>query len=201
MNLKPNRNRIGKYSVAPEGWLLVILLVSCLFPLPGSVHAEEIVKVKSIDYLSTPKNISIAVGLSSVGRVVHYRLSNPERIIVDLKSASLAENVSRDIAIKETDNPVKRIRTGRYKSNTVRIVCDLEKKDLDYKVSLLKKPLRLGISIFEEKAQQGYEKEKGPGAEPLPAEKTAGDLPYKASASDEKRSAEQRYNDRRRDQK
>jgi outer membrane protein TolC len=190
MNLTLNRNQGGKYPVSLKDWLLVILLASSLFSLPGPGHAEEIVKVKSIDYLSTPGNTSIAVGLSSVGRVVHYRLSKPERIIVDLKSASLAEDVNKDIPIKEKDNPVKRIRASQYRSDTVRIVCDLEKKDLDYKVSLLKKPLRLGISIFKEQGQQGDEKEKGSARGLLLAEKTAGDASYGTSLSDGNRSAD-----------
>ena len=184
MNLSRDRNRTRKYPVPLNDWLLVILLALSLFSLTGSGYASETVRVKNIDYLSTAGNVSITVGISSIGKVIHYKLSKPERVVVDVKNATLAKDVNSYISIKEQGSLVKSIRASQYKPDTVRMVCDLEKKDLNYKVSLLKKPLRLGISIFQEGIQQtAYQKQSVSGERRLTAEKTAGDASDEASSS------------------
>lgn len=133
--------------------LFFILLFLYVTQISSFSYADENVKVKDISYTSTPQSASVFIEISDIPKIVHYRLSNPERIIVDLKNATVMDDVDPQADIEEDGGMVKSISTDQY-SNKVRVVVALANGDSDYQVALLKRPLRIGIEVSQKKEKE-----------------------------------------------
>jgi hypothetical protein len=113
--------------------LFPVLLFLFMSQLCAFSYAEESVKVKDISYASTPLNDSVYVETSDVPKTVYYRLSKPERIIIDFKNAVLLGGVDTRTDVKGA-MVLKNIGASQFSKDRVRVVLDLLDKDIDYKV-------------------------------------------------------------------
>ena len=111
---------------------------------------EDLSYVSSIRHWSNPNYTRVVIDLTDK---VSYRphllkrdpsLGKPPRLYIDLFRARLKDGVEEAIPVK--DGLLKRVRTGQYDSDTVRVVLDLESL-LDYKVFSLRDPFRVVIDI------------------------------------------------------
>ena len=153
-NCLPRTKKEAGRIILPEVLFFVFLFLFLnFFQISPIVYADETVKVKKVEYSSTFQNTSIFIEMSDIAKVTYYRLPNPERIIINLKNANLMNNVSNHTDINDMKGLVKSIGIDQYEPDKVRIVVDLANKDSDYKVSLLKRPWRLGIEVFQKNNQ------------------------------------------------
>jgi N-acetylmuramoyl-L-alanine amidase len=106
------------------------------------------VTVEAIRYWSSEAYTRVVIDLSKPARYSQNRLSNPERLYFDIKSAVLSRDVNKILSIE--DGILKRIRSRQFNKNTVRVVLDLNEIDR-YKVFELNDPFRLVIDVFGKK--------------------------------------------------
>jgi len=121
----------------------VILLVFMTYPSPGS--ASQKVKVKDIHYWSSEDYTRIAVELSEPVEFTKKRLSNPERVFLDLKHAVIAKETKTGFPVG--DGIVRAVRAGQFDSDTVRIVFDIEEIS-DLNCFMIESPAKLVIDLF-----------------------------------------------------
>ncbi len=135
----------------------------------ATTKLEEIKDVKTIEsksileknyaYLNTPirywSNPDYTRVVIKVSDQVKYKevllpddKDHPKRLYVDLKHCSLNTDIQNSIPVR--DGLLRRIRTGQFDTDTVRVVLDTETLE-DYKIFNLKDPYRIVIDISGEK--------------------------------------------------
>jgi len=111
---------------------------------PASV-SDKPVRVKDVQYWSTPDYTRIAVNLDHDAQFKSQRLDNPERIYFDLTDARLASHLmgqSFDI----DDGVVKKVRVAQYKPGRARVVVETD-NHATYNASIVLNPPRLVIDV------------------------------------------------------
>ena len=121
----------------------IILLVFIVSPAFGS--ASQKVKVNDIRYWSSQDYTRIAIELSEPVEFTKNRLSNPERIFLDLKHAVIAKETKTSFPVG--DGIVRTVRASQFNSDTVRIVFDIEEIS-DLKCFMIESPAKLVIDLF-----------------------------------------------------
>ena len=104
---------------------ILYFILSCLL-LSNLAASSSSVSVKNLRLWNAPDNTRVVLDLS--GSINHRisTFSNPDRIAIDLKNASVKTGSGMPHEIK--NNPfIKRFRYGQYSKNITRIVIDLNK--------------------------------------------------------------------------
>lgn len=103
-------------------YILYFILAFLLLPQLAASSAN--VSVKNLRLWNAPDNTRVVLDLS---RSIEHRIStfsNPDRIAIDLKNASLSSGIPHEVK----DNPfITRFRYGQYTKDITRIVIDLKK--------------------------------------------------------------------------
>ncbi|MCK4846026.1 MAG: N-acetylmuramoyl-L-alanine amidase [Deltaproteobacteria bacterium] len=130
--------------------LFFIMVLSLLFIQPA-VSDNGSVKVDGIRHFSGETYTRVVVDLNKK-TTFDYRLlkedpsiKKPGRFYVDIKNAKLGEDLAR--AMEINDGLLSGVRSGQYKSDTVRVVLDI-KSIADYKIFMLPNPHRIVIDIY-----------------------------------------------------
>jgi N-acetylmuramoyl-L-alanine amidase len=92
-----------------------------------------------------PNYSRIVIGVESEVKFDTLRLSNPDRIVLDLQNARLSPALMGKTFPGE-DGFLRQIRVGQYSADVTRVVLDVEKIE-DYSVFSLPNPFRLVIDV------------------------------------------------------
>ncbi len=87
----------------------------------------------------------------------------PRRLYIDLKNSTIAPQFQTPVPIE--DGLLKRVRTGQFNDNTVRVVLDIESIS-DYKIFNLKDPFKIVIDVHGIKTKTKKIKTKAAAAKP-----------------------------------
>ncbi len=109
--------------------------------------------VTSIRSYSHPDKTRIVIDISEKSTYQVLTLSNPERVVVDIK-ASLNQLLENQKEIMVNDVLVNRVRSGQFTQDTVRIVADLKGK-YEFQVFDLTTPDRIVIDVFVPQEARG----------------------------------------------
>ncbi len=124
----------------------VLFIIFSIFLRPCSAVAEDPVDVKGLRYHITSEYLRVVIDLSSSAEFSTGKLSNPERLFLDIKNSKISKDSQKNYSINYP--LVKGIRLGQFNTNTARIVFDLASTDYDFKVFNLEDPSRLIIDVF-----------------------------------------------------
>ncbi len=180
--IDPDHKRYGRSSMDSGAKLCiqvgiyVLFIFMSIFPRPISCDAGDQVEFKGLRYHITPEYLRVVVDLSGSAEFSNSRLSNPERLFLDIKNAKLPKDFQKNYAINDT--LVKGIRLGQFTADTARIVFDLTSADYDFKIFSLEDPFRLIIDVFSKGAN---EKKQAPGIIEKPVEPPKQDSNREAS--------------------
>jgi N-acetylmuramoyl-L-alanine amidase len=108
-------------------------------------NSDKPVRVKDVQYWSTPEYTRIAVELEQDVQFQSQRLSSPDRIFFDLKNAKLASHLMGQ-SFDVEDGLVKKVRVAQYKAGRARVVIETE-NHVSYNASLVLNPPRLVIDV------------------------------------------------------
>lgn len=95
-----------------------ILIAGCA--LAGSSHAAEVIRAVQLD--AGAQQSRLTLDLSGPVKYTISTLSNPERLVIDLRDVTLRAKLA-DVALAGT--PIKRIRSGIRNGNDTRLVLEL----------------------------------------------------------------------------
>ena len=133
-----NLSRRNKSIVLP-----VISLIILLFP--SFMLAAQKVKVKDIHHWSSSGYTRIVIELSNPVDFTRNRLSNPDRIFIDIRNASIAREMETSINVR--DGILQRVRASQFDSETVRVVFDIETVS-DMNCFLIENPSKIIIDLY-----------------------------------------------------
>ncbi len=156
--------------------IFVLFILLSAFSRPVSCAAGDPVEIKGLRYHITSEYLRVVIDLSGTAEFSKARLSNPERLFLDIKNAKLAKDLQKNFTIN--DALVKGIRFGQFNADTARIVFDLVSADYDFKIFSLEDPSRLIIDIFPKVPD---EKKQIPGNIEKPVEPPKPDANREAS--------------------
>ena len=103
------------------------------------------VRVKDVQYLSTPEYTRISIELDQDVQYDAQRIDNPDRIFFDLKNAKLASHLAGQ-TFDVDDGVVKKVRVAQYRPGRARVVVETENR-ANYTASLTLNPPRLVIDV------------------------------------------------------
>lgn len=113
-----------------------------------NAHASDPVDVKDIRQWSSKGYTRVAVDLSAPVEFSNKRISNPDRLYIDLKNTKISKEINTTLPVG--DGILKTVRAGQFNQDTVRVVLDLEEIK-DFKVFMLDDPARLIIDVYGHK--------------------------------------------------
>ena len=117
---------------------------------PAYSYAKEIPdgmsEVRSILYSPGTDSHEVRIDVSSHPQYVAGRLSDPERLYIDLKKSRLRESVTGKVSTG--DRFVNKIKVAQHDPGTVRIVCEMGISEYDYNILQNDHPSRLVIRFF-----------------------------------------------------
>ncbi len=152
LNLKLGSERIFKCAL-----FLVLIFSPSFIIASGKSSANLIVpgkiEVKNIRYWSTPDYTRVVIDLSEPVEFSKNRILNPDRLYFDLMNTMIAKEVKTILPVG--DGILKVVRAGQFKTDTVRVVLDLE-EIADFNAFVLENPARFVIDVY------GKEKVKKP---------------------------------------
>ncbi len=125
--------------------LLVSLLMVFLWGLGEEAKG---VTVKGIRKSPSEKYARVVLDLDGPVKFTRTRLSNPDRLSIDLEDCSLSEKITPSLHIK--NSILKDINASRIDKKTARVVLNLGEIE-SYKVFALREPHRLVIDVFGRK--------------------------------------------------
>ena len=109
----------------------LVLVASCWLLMVNSSLAA---KVESVRVWPAPDHTRLVFDLSSAATHKLFTLSNPERIVIDIDSSTMAAKLS---ALELAKTPIKNIRSGKRGADGLRIVLDLHRKTQPRSFSLV----------------------------------------------------------------
>lgn len=109
---------------------------------------DKPVRVRDVQYWSTPDYTRIAVKLDQSVRFESQRIDRPERIYFDLKNAKLSSHLMGQTFDVE-DGVVKKVRVAQYKPGRARVVVETD-DHASYNASVVLNPPRLVIDVHAE---------------------------------------------------
>ena len=152
LNLKLGSERIFKCA------LFLVLIFSPSFIIASGKSSANLtvpgkIEVKNIRYWSTPDYTRVVIDLSEPVEFSKNRILNPDRLYFDLMNTMIAKEVKTILPVG--DGILKVVRAGQFKTDTVRVVLDLE-EIADFNAFVLENPARFVIDVY------GKEKVKKP---------------------------------------
>jgi len=110
--------------------------------------SDRPVRVRDVQYWSTPDYTRIAVNLDHDAQFKSQRLDNPERIYFDLANAKLASHLMGQ-SFDVDDGVVKKVRVAQYKPGRARVVVETD-NHATYNASIVLNPPRLVIDVHSD---------------------------------------------------
>lgn len=110
----------------------------------GLAAASERAEIRNIRYSTSQGYTRVIVELSHPVEFTKKRLSNPDRLYFDLKSARIAKDMQNKLPVG--DGILNSVRAGQYDPDTVRVVLDLETME-DFSAYILEDPAKLVIDV------------------------------------------------------
>ncbi len=152
LNLKLGSEQIFKCA------LFLVLIFSPSFIIASGKSSTNLIvpgkiEVKNIRYWSTPDYTRVVIDLSEPVEFSKNRILNPDRLYFDLMNTMIAKEVKTILPVG--DGILKVVRAGQFKTDTVRVVLDLE-EIADFNAFVLENPARFVIDVY------GKEKVKKP---------------------------------------
>lgn len=152
LNLKLGSEQIFKCA------LFLVLIFSPSFIIASGKSSTNLlvlgkIEVKNIRYWSTPDYTRVVIDLSEPVEFSKNRILNPDRLYFDLMNTMIAKEVKTILPVG--DGILKVVRAGQFKTDTVRVVLDLE-EIADFNAFVLEDPARFVIDVY------GKEKVKKP---------------------------------------
>jgi N-acetylmuramoyl-L-alanine amidase len=117
--------------------------LAAIFSLPQLVCAAPI-KITSIQALSEPNAVQIALKLTSPSQPHIFTLEHPDRLVLDFNNTQLATKLINQFS---TNSPIKDMRVGYPKPSILRLVIDLNKA-AHYKTLTVLPSQRIMISLL-----------------------------------------------------
>lgn len=112
---------------------LWLLLICALFYIgQAEALAADRAQITDVRVSTTDSKVRIVADADGEVDYESFALKSPDRVVVDLKGASLGKNVKRDI--KVDSRFVNRVRIGQHTQDTVRIVVESSVKRDNYDV-------------------------------------------------------------------
>jgi N-acetylmuramoyl-L-alanine amidase len=131
--------------------MLATLAVTAAWGAPPEAPAP--VSLTAVRAWPTPGASRIALELSREASYAHDRLTNPDRIFLDLRDTVLKLPGRAPHIVKVDDALVSRVRLAQKEARVVRVVLDLTQPNLEYKVSQLENPPRIIIELRTKSAR------------------------------------------------
>lgn len=173
--------RMNGHVFSPLFFALFLLVCFFIQASAGSASAEP-VEIKGVRQWAGQNSIRVVIDLSGMAPYSKGKLSNPERLFLDLKGAKLAATAPKSVAIG--DRLVKSVRLGQFSADTVRIVFDLESDSYDHKIMTLDDPMRLIVDF----AQKGrFDQKPEPKVDAVPETKVPSRPEPKSHVADVRR--------------
>jgi N-acetylmuramoyl-L-alanine amidase len=152
LNLKLGSEQIFKCA------LFLVLIFSPSFIIASGKSSTNLIvpgkiEVKNIRYWSTPDYTRVVIDLSEPVEFSKNRILNPDRLYFDLMNTMMAKEVKTILPVG--DGILKEVRASQFKTDTVRVVLDLE-EIADFNAFVLEDPARFVIDVY------GKEKVKKP---------------------------------------
>lgn len=131
-----------------------------------------------------PHYTRIVIGLTGEAKFETMRVSNPDRIVLDLPNTHLSRALAGMKFPVETGF-LRRVRVGQYKPDVTRVVLDVEKVE-NYFVFSLPNPFRLVVDVHgPEPAEKAEVAKSSPPAPPAPNHPSAQPMPSAPAESAE----------------
>ncbi|MEE9591908.1 MAG: N-acetylmuramoyl-L-alanine amidase [Thermodesulfobacteriota bacterium] len=141
--------------IAKKAGFYILISISALSLLLSVSEARDSgtskrIEVKDIRFWSNPTYTRIVIDLSGSTTFKYHLLKKdpsikkPQRLFIDISNATRSRNLTETKGIN--DGILKRVRTGQYNKDTVRVVLDIETIE-DYKVFPLEDPFRIVVDV------------------------------------------------------
>lgn len=139
-------------------------------PPPTLSAAPKIATIRDIRRSVTPQSIRITIEMDAEATYRDERISDPDRVFLDLPSTRAAQPlVDKTLRFESDNDAVRQVRIGRHPNNTTRVVLDAAGIDT-YSVYSMNMPFRLVIDCVRS------QEVKLTGAPPvLPSRKSTND--------------------------
>ena len=124
---------------------IFLLLILVLF-LPARTEAYKS-RIKDIRFSTHNTIFRVVIELDKKTPFSSNTLKNPYRLYFDIRAATISSDTKRILTINR--GPVRSIRAGRYKRDTIRVVFDLTNK-APYRVFTLENPFRIVVEIGDD---------------------------------------------------
>lgn len=118
--------------VKKTAYLCLLLICALLYIGQAEALAADRAQITDVRVSSTSSKVRIVADADGEVDYESFALKSPDRVVVDLKGASLGKNVERDIEVDSRF--VKRVRIGQHTKDTVRIVVESSVKRDNYDV-------------------------------------------------------------------
>jgi N-acetylmuramoyl-L-alanine amidase len=122
---------------------IIFSFLSVVFP--GVLFASGDVELKAVRHFSSAGYTRVVLDLSGQTEFKEGRLSNPDRICIDISGGKLGGKINKSLKIG--NGVLKSVRTGQFEKDTVRIVLDIEGMK-NYEIFTLNNPERLVVDIY-----------------------------------------------------
>ena len=132
-------------AASPEAPTTAPVTISGAPPPPVLREEPGRALVLGVRFFSLDDATRVTIDLDRKTAYSRARLVNPERIYFDLAGTDLAEGLS-DRSIPVGSDPLHRIRVGRFRSDTVRVVLDVG-PGVEYGVREMENPFRIEIDL------------------------------------------------------
>ncbi len=153
---------LNNFSSVHKAALFCLIAVASVLTFNSVANGEyHHAKVMGLRHWSGEHTTRVVIDLDSKAEFNHRllkedpKLNKPGRLYVDIKGAKLGPDLTKSIQVNSTH--LKNIRAGQFKSDTVRVVLDIESID-DYKIFPLFTPARIVIDVKGKGAKSAAKK-------------------------------------------
>ncbi len=126
----------------------VLLSFILIFIYSSLCSASNTAIVEGIRFSNYKNHTRVVIDLKGGSAFNSNRLKSPERLYFDLKGSKLSKNTKPSLDV--SNGIIKKIRTGQFKKNIVRVTLDLEGHSM-YSAFVLESPDRLVIDVYKPK--------------------------------------------------
>lgn len=125
--------------------IFLLVLIHCLL-ITSESYPEDSIEVIALNAQLAQDSIKVIIKLSNSAQYTHGRLTNPERLFVDIKSAKISKRFKNECI--NSPGFLKGVRIAQFNSNTVRVVFDLEDDNYKFKLTTLDAPARIIVDLY-----------------------------------------------------
>ncbi|MBI4824479.1 MAG: N-acetylmuramoyl-L-alanine amidase [Nitrospirae bacterium] len=132
-----------------------LLIGILIFAFPFTLQAEDKVELKNVSFQTIEKeHTRVIVELSGKIGFTKGRLSNPERLYIDLQDCTVAKTISKTLRVD--DRLLDSVRVGQFNQDVSRVVIEFDGKDSVSRLEISEEssPDRLIIDVFGKNYRQ-----------------------------------------------